>query len=311
MGKKFVHMLVAISILIPLVSESVVVSFAKTDPIPKTVPLSDICCTSGAEGKGHTLYDGKKPEKVGAACLAKVDEDYSATVLFQNGVNVGTALQSEDGVFGSGTDSVGGVVGGVFNAIIGVALSPLNLVNIPSLALRDSVLSGFSSEATGYHSFVNKQFADAVTKIKSLKTEKQWKKFEGKQSGNCTDTNFKVGCLSERLLCSYERYSSVLFEAGLSEKIPTNSFSSMGLEEAFSYQAKRRAALTEEAKLAKEALSMTLGLYNEFVQAWRLHLQYLDVIKGVARVRDWTAYIRKLLTCFPNKFVGVATTECN
>ena len=36
-----------------------------------------------------------------------------------------------------------------------------------------------------------------------------------------------------------------------------------------------------------------------------------EVISDLVKVRNITSYLRDLVACIPNKFVGVATTKCN
>lgn len=161
-----------------------------------------------------------------------------------------------------------------------------------------------------YHEFLDREiFGKSIKKLSDIEDSSDLTSDIAKNDGLCGQNNPKPSCVVERALCSYEKYVGVLF-AHAGKPIRTGD-SSADLSQMLALIGKRDQALAKEAEDAKLALDTAFAVYSQFFNTYRLHLQFKGLINALVKVRDMTGSLRELVSCMPNKFVGVATTLCN
>ncbi len=169
----------------------------------------------------------------------------------------------------------------------------------------------FDDHQDAYHKFLDEQvFAKALEKIssyeKSIDLREYLKEFEGK----CTVDNHSPDCLSERVLCSYEKYGQTLFEMS-GQPLANEAITSQNTDQLLQQLQERQAEIFQEATAAEQAMETALTIYSQFFESYRIHLSLKKLIDSLVRVRNLSAFLRQLVNCFPNKFGGVSTTQCN
>ncbi len=188
--------------------------------------------------------------------------------------------------------------------------------------LIDLTPSLFETQIFPYHGFLDKEiFGKAISEVSRYKTSdelqgklKDWEK-DAKSCSNAT--NPKPECVVARAMCNYQKYVGIIFaQSGqqLSEEALKNeSLKSTGdqLQSLLLISQQRDQALLIEAEQSQEALDTAIAVYSQFFNTYALHLKFKEVIEALVKVRDRTASLRELVSCLPNKFVGVATTKCN
>ncbi|GEM_PF-6379314 len=188
--------------------------------------------------------------------------------------------------------------------------------------LIDLTPSLFETQIFPYHGFLDKEiFGKAISEVSRYKNsedlENALKDLE-KDKDSCSNAeNPKPECVVARAMCNYQKYVGIIFaQSGqqLSDEALQNlKKKSTGdqLQTLLLISQQRDQALLTEAEQSQEALDTAIAVYSQFFNTYALHLKLKDVIEALVKVRDRTASLRELVSCLPNKFVGVATTKCN
>ncbi|MDP3975796.1 MAG: hypothetical protein Q8P95_02670 [bacterium] len=215
---------------------------------------------------------------------------------------------------------------------LGIPLAPIALVIGTPVVIIISFVEGFISAKDGllnlfqseddpipffvqhslvYHDFMDKLFSEAIKKLASYQTAAELgDALKNEFKAQCTVNNPRPDCVIERAMCSYEKYGQVLFHTGGGPLVDAAS-SSGDINQLLVALQKRNTALTEEAQHTQEALDTAISVYNQYYQTYQLHLQLSELIQRLATIKNWTLHMKDLVSCFPEKFVGVATTKCN
>ncbi|MDF2379669.1 MAG: hypothetical protein P1V18_05660 [Candidatus Gracilibacteria bacterium] len=161
-----------------------------------------------------------------------------------------------------------------------------------------------------YHTFLDEEFASALSTMMFYESSEKLNKLLLSYEGECRGANPKPECVAQRLLCSHEKYGQVLFYEA-SQNVVNDQEAAGDIQKLLQTVQKRDQALLEEAHHAERAIETALAVYDQFFQSYRLHLRLKEMVQNLVKIKDWTGYLRTLVGCFPNKFVGVATTKCN
>ena len=275
------HVMVAV-LLLPSTVHSVLAA-------PIDIQLNNACCE-----REYAVYGDEQPEMKSGECVVTVEVDEPAVDQAQETDEIGLA----DG-FSSAGESL---------------LSPLSTL-FSKLRVKKNLLVlarlVFEAHTEQYHAFLDKEvFGKMIAKVSELETSEDLQAFLDEQEGECSSENPQPECLAERALCSYEKYTGVLFhEAG--QTLLDTAAQSQDLQTILSILQQRDQSLVEEAQHSEQALDTALAVYSQFFQTYRLHLRFKEVIAALVKVRNTTAFMNTLVGCIPNKFVGVATTKCN
>lgn len=169
-----------------------------------------------------------------------------------------------------------------------------------------------------YHAFMDEKiFAPMIAKISKIQTSEDMLKLLGQleeKKGTCDSENPLPNCVAERALCSYEKYSRVLFQQSgqpALNNVDITSPNDQDVQTIMTSIQNRDQALFQEAVNSEQALDTAMAVYSQFFETYRLHLRFKEVIAALVKVRNVTSFLRQLVGCIPNKFVGVATTKCN
>jgi hypothetical protein len=111
-------------------------------------------------------------------------------------------------------------------------------------------------------------------------------------------------------MCSYEKYTKVLFHQ-TGQNISAQTSNTSDIQSLIGLIQERDLALYQEVVHSQQAIDTAIAVYSQFYQTYTLHLRFKDVIESLVKVRNMTSFMRTLVGCIPNKFVGVATTKCN
>jgi len=268
------------------------VSFVFAAPVE--IPVNAVCCE-----KSYEVYGDGQPRLVGQDCSVQVDLD--------------PAFDQEELAEGPLEPSPLGLLDGLSTAAESV-LSPFEAL-FEQLEIKRSLLSLarniFKGHTELYHEFLDEEvFGKAVSQVSEWETSEELEAFLKDSEGECDGDNPQPYCVIERAMCSYEKYTGVLFQQ-TGQSITNQAFNSADLQTVLTTLQERDAALYREAIHSQQALDTAIAVYSQFYQTYRLHLRFKEVIDSLVKVRNLTAVMRTLVGCIPNKFVGVATTKCN
>lgn len=207
-------------------------------------------------------------------------------------------------------------------SVAGVGLIPLVVPSVIVYQILDELYAGaknalgrlakvvFDSHTKQYHAFMDEEFAEAISMVTEYETSDELNEKLNVYDGFCRGKNPKPECVAQRLLCSHEKYGQVLyFEAG--QNVVNSREAAGDIQRLLQVVQERDQALLEEAHHAERALETSVAVYDQFFQTYRLHLRLKEMVQSLLKVKIWTGHLRTLMGCFPNKFVGVATTKCN
>lgn len=171
----------------------------------------------------------------------------------------------------------------------------------------------FDEQTEMYHEFLDeKVFGKAIQKVSSFERSEKFEEFlKGLDPNKCEDDDPRPHCVIGKAMCSYEKYTGVLFHVAGQPLSEDAASEITNLDQLLSMLSRRDQALLVEAENAREALDTAIAVYNQFFQTYHLHLMFKDVIESIAKVKNMTNSVKELVSCIPNKFVGVATTKCN
>lgn len=169
----------------------------------------------------------------------------------------------------------------------------------------------FDDHKSAYHTFLDEQlFARALSKVSSFEKSQDLLDYLQAFDGKCQSGNHSPDCLSERVLCSYEKYGKTLFDMS-GQPLANEAISTQNTDQLLQVLQERQAEIFQEATAAEQALDSALTIYSQFFETYRIHLSLKNLIDSLVRVRNLSAFLRQLVNCFPNKFGGVSTTKCN
>lgn len=256
---------------------------------PVDIQLNNLCCE-----REYAVYGDEQPEMRSGQCVVTVEMDDQELQEPQEPNEVGLS----DG-FSSAVESL---------------LSPLSTL-FSKLRVKKNLLDlarlVFEGHTEKYHAYLDKElFGKMISKVSEFETSETFQAFLEEEGGECSAANPQPECLAERALCSYEKYTGVLFhEAG--QTLLDTASQSQDLQTILSILQQRDQSLVEEAQHSEQALDTALAVYSQFFQTYRLHLRFKEVIASLVKVRNTTSFMNTLVGCIPNKFVGIATTKCN
>lgn len=282
MIKFFLKNILAVQLVLSLSSQAVLAA-------PIDIQLNNVCCE-----REYTVYGDEQPEMRSGECVVTVEMEEQELQEPQASDEVGLA----DG-FSSAGESL---------------LSPLSTL-FSKLRVKKNLLDlarlVFEGHTEQYHAYLDKElFGKMISKVSEFETSETFQVFLDEEGGECSAVNPQPECLAERALCSYEKYTGVLFhEAG--QTLLDTAAQSQDLQTILSILQQRDQSLVEEAQHSEQALDTALAVYSQFFQTYRLHLRFKEVIASLVKVRNTTSFMNTLVGCIPNKFVGIATTKCN
>lgn len=256
---------------------------------PVDIELNNVCCQ-----REYKVYGDEQPEMKSGQCVVTVEVDTLSTQEVSASGETGLS----DG-FSSAGQSLVSPLATLFSKI----RLKKNLLDLARVV--------FEGHTEKYHAFLDQEvFGKMIAKVSELESSEAFQKFLQDQGGECSSENPQPECLAERALCSYEKYTGVLFhESG--QTLVDNALQTQDLQTILSVLQQRDQSLVEEAQQSEQALDTALAVYSQFFQTYRLHLRFKEVIAALVKVRNTTAFMNTLVGCIPNKFVGIATTKCN
>lgn len=261
---------------------------------PVEIPVDAVCCKNS-----YQVYGDEQPRPVGQDCSVQVDLDPA----FDKEDLQGEPFESSPL---SPLDSL--------STAASSAISPFQAL-FEQLEVKRGLVSLarniFKGHTELYHEFLDEEiFGNAVSQVSEWETSEELETFLKDSDGECDGDNPQPYCVIERAMCSYEKYTGVLFHQ-TGQSITNEAFNSADLQTVLTTLQERDAALYREAIHSQEALDTAIAVYSQFYQTYRLHLRFKEVIDSLVKVRNLTAVMRTLVGCIPNKFVGVATTKCD
>jgi len=283
---------------------------------PRTFDIDMVCCT-----EKYRVYGEDQPAEANGKCQITMDVD----VPVGEDERPDEPLESDtsespwysgayEGPASFGTGVASQVAGGAQGAWAALSAAKDYLIGwSPNV---------YNAHTKLYHAFLDEEiFGAAIGTISSYKDSQSFATYLSEHGGMCKPnkddplSNFRPDCVIEKALCSYEKYSRVLFyQAGqdvTEEVLNKNNVTSGDLQRMMASYGRRDQALYEESQHAYEAIDTAIAVYAQFFQTYRLHLAFKQIITDLVKVRNMTAYLHDLVGCLPNKFVGVATTKCN
>ena len=288
--------LLALIISVALISQPIALVHAQSRQV--TIELAPICCSAPypVYGDEQPAYEAGLP-KDRARCLVNVRLNEDLEALSQS-----AETDSSEPTFLSGLDTAGESLGSFFSPVVEGFKSIIQ-------KLSSDI---YDHHTTAYHTFMDQLFATAFQQMTQFDTADKLEEKLATYEGQCRGENPKPECLAERALCSQEKYGQVLFNAAGQDL--SNRLEAQGgeeLENVLQIIQSRDEALVDEAIQVEQALDTSLAVYNQFYQTYRLHLRFKELVVRLLTIRDWTTALHTLVGCWPNKFVGVATTKCN
>jgi len=302
---------------------------------PVSLKLDPVCCTgkftddAGKEirGVGYKVYgeDTEQPKQVGEECRVQVEIPDPLTVSAEEITQAGAPPAQGLPTIGDINNSTDGRPADFFKSVVktGGKAALQALTNTPLNALFSSLAGGlkkdlssllktvFKGHTEKYHAFMDKEiFGKAISTVSRIQSSDEWPTYLRQNEGNCGPDNPKPNCVIERALCSYEKYSGVLFQQA-GKQLLDSSTASSDTQTIIAVLQKRDQALLQENADAQQALDTAIAVYSQFFETYRLHLRLKEVITALVKVRNMTSFLHQLVGCIPNKFVGVATTKCN
>lgn len=274
-------------------------SVSSAEAAPVTIPVHPDCC-----GRYYSVYGEDQP-------VGSVTWD-SDSGHFQGDCAVTVDLAPVDAT-PEDPGSQGSLSG--FAESISAPFQGLLEASGVKKALMELASPVYFDHTRLYHAFLDEEvFEPMIELVSDFESSEE---IDGYVSGlpeGCSADNPKPECLSERVLCSYEKYVGVLFHVSgqtLLNSSPGADVSDAEIGQLIGTLQQRDRALMEEARHVHEALDTALLVYQQFYETYRLHLGFKKVIESLVHVRNMTSYMRELVGCVPGKFVGAATTKCN
>lgn len=270
------------------------------------IPLDPVCCT-----KRYQVYGDEQPSfdfnnENCAVAVSIEQQNIQTSVGKEEGLGAavsGEAIEDLNTGYLSGLETAGKSLGSLFQ----VMAPQLSEVKRSLKVLAGSL---FDTHTSQYHEFMDRLFAESIRSVTQYESSKQLNDELAKYEGECRGNNPKPECVAERALCSQEKYGQVLFYSS-GQSLVNDASSSLDVQQLLSAVQARDQALVEEAQQAEQALETAISVYNQFYQSYRLHLSLKELVQNLLKIKNWTASLRTLVGCFPNKFIGVATTKCN
>lgn len=276
---------------------------------PVEISLDPFCCT-----RQYPVYGEEQPVRRGDGCVVTVDlepivDQENLDTLFQPTPQ----QQPEPGFIEEGLNNISRTPQSYSSA--GESLSAPLRILYEALPVKQSLLVVgelfFDDHVELYHSFLDeKVFGRHIAKVSEYETSQQLADFLKTKEGVCDADNPRPNCVIEYAMCSYEKYAKVLFQQ-TGQSLANQAFNTSDIQTLLNVIQERDAALFHEAQQSQQALDTTIAVYSQFFNTYQLHLRFKDVIAALVKVRNMTSYMRTLVGCIPNKFIGVATTKCN
>lgn len=270
------------------------------------IEINGVCCEK------YKVYDHEDREEEGVSPYGNPDDCY---VL----VDLDPPITEEDIVEAKEEVEEGGEPG-VLDGFVQAGkslISPLAAIFETSGIKRDlknlaAVL--FNDHTQLYHRFLDEQiFGKAIEKVSEFERSSQLQEYldelDEAEEG-CSVEDPRPDCVIERAFCSYEKYVGVLFHQS-GKDLVEGVTDLEDLSIIYALLQNRDRSLLEEARHSYQAMDTAIAVYDQFYQTYRLHLKFKDVIEALVKVRNVTSYLRQLVGCLPNKFVGAYTTQCN
>jgi hypothetical protein len=168
--------------------------------------------------------------------------------------------------------------------------------------------SDLDSEKSSYHAYVNKRFDANLREIGNVVSEN--KDITPEQFRELlVSKKLATWFLARELVCSFEKYSKILTR--YSYDVTLNQNENTAIADLLRTNADRLSVWRAEIETAKKALDTALATYDQIAVTFPLHLQFRKAIQDLSLYREQFALIRKVIGCFPSKFVNNSTTQCN
>lgn len=130
----------------------------------------------------------------------------------------------------------------------------------------------------------------------------------------CTPNNFSTYCLAVRLnqeLLGFEIYleknkdkvNDLLEDERKEEGV-------VSLEDALEAATAQRTAINDQILLARDALDLSLAVYDQVQIVYPVHVQMNALIRNMEEYRDQLAAVRRVVELYPSKFNGASTIQC-
>ncbi len=157
--------------------------------------------------------------------------------------------------------------------------------------------SNFETEKEAFHSHLDALFGREIKKLfQGLKEEEEEKRVE-----------ISMWRIANEALCNYEKYYRFLDV----KKEEFEYSEEMSRDEAIQQMDVRRVEMSEEIRLSRKAIEISLYTFSEIATTYPLHLKYQKIIENLEDYRDDLGDVRQLVNCFPSKFVNASTTNCD